>query len=65
MTFHTVYARMNLLSAVKRLIGWELRTPKGDDGDTYRCVKCGETFERDYYTCPDCGSEYVAPLETE
>lgn len=30
-----------------------------DDEPTYVCICCGETFERDYRDCPQCGKPYV------
>ena len=48
---------MSLRSWVARLLGLD----DGDDeGPTYVCVRCGETFDRDYRDCPECGKPYVA-----
>ena len=40
-----------------------LTSPDEDDRELYRCVNCGEEFERPYQECPDCGGPYVAPVE--
>ena len=42
----------------------DLLTSSGeDDRELYRCVNCGDEFERPYQECPDCGGPYVAPVE--
>lgn len=34
-----------------------------DEGDLYRCVNCGDEFERPHRECPDCGGPFVAPVD--
>ncbi|MCO8246739.1 MULTISPECIES: hypothetical protein [unclassified Haladaptatus] len=29
-----------------------------DDAETYQCIRCGETFDREYYECPACGVQH-------
>lgn len=36
-----------------------------EDGEAYRCVNCGEEFEREFRECPACGGPYVAPVEDD
>lgn len=38
-------------------------TARTDDGDLYRCINCGEEFDRPHQECPDCGGPYVAPVD--
>ena len=40
-----------------------LTSPDEDDGELYRCVNCGDEFERPFQECPACGGPYVAPVE--
>lgn len=41
------------MSLVARLLG--LVGGEDDTNESYKCIRCGRTFERDYYECPDCG----------
>jgi lipopolysaccharide biosynthesis regulator YciM len=41
---------MTLLSRLRELFG-----NGSDDTEIYQCIRCGETFKRKYYECPDCG----------
>lgn len=36
----------------------------GDDGDAaYRCIQCGEGYDRDRRECGVCGSRFVAAAD--
>jgi rRNA maturation endonuclease Nob1 len=51
---------MALLEKLKRLI----ETPSvGEEEENFRCIRCGKSFERDYQTCPECGGQFVVPLD--
>ena len=50
-----------ILDRLRRLFG----ASETDDGETYRCVNCGDEFERPYRECPECGGPYVAPVEDD
>lgn len=53
-----VYQRM-ILDRLRDLIG----TTDVEDRELYRCVNCGDEFERDYRECPQCGGPYLATVE--
>lgn len=49
--------RMIVPDIVGRLLG-------GDEDDvTYRCIRCGDEFDRDYRDCPSCDHPYVSRLD--
>jgi rubrerythrin len=50
---------MKMTDVVRRLLG------RGDDeqDELYRCIHCGDEFERNYQECPSCGRPYVVELE--
>lgn len=37
----------------------------GDDEEevNYRCIRCGEGYERNHQSCTVCGSEFLAAAE--
>ncbi|WP_162833897.1 hypothetical protein [Haladaptatus cibarius] len=43
------------MSLVARLLDFV----SSDDEAAYQCIRCGRTFERDHYECPDCGVPHV------
>jgi len=48
---------MGLFDRLRGVLGE--RSGGGDAA--YRCVRCGEGFDRPQGVCPECGSEFVAP----
>ena len=46
---------------LRRLVG----RSEGDDPEAYRCVNCGDEFERAFRECPECGGPYLAPIEDD
>jgi predicted amidophosphoribosyltransferase len=34
-----------------------------EDAEPFRCVKCGVGLDRNHRSCPECGSEFVAPVD--
>ncbi|WP_436927542.1 hypothetical protein [Halosimplex amylolyticum] len=53
---------MGLLRRITRL----LRKPSIDPEkreENYRCIRCGAVFERNHRVCPDCGTQYVLPID--
>jgi|GEM_PF-5463952 len=46
----------------KFLRGSPLSAVDGDE-KRYRCIKCGERFEKSHAACPSCGSSFVADTE--
>lgn len=42
-----------------------LRSPNEDDRALYRCINCGDEFDRSYRECPECGGPFVAPVEDD
>jgi len=48
-----------VLDRIRDLLG----NSADDERDRYRCINCGEEFERPFRECPDCGGEFVAPVE--
>ena len=55
---------MRLLEYVRYLIpgGVDLWT---SNGPTFRCLRCGAEFQRQYDTCPDCRARYLAEVEED
>ena len=45
---------MALLRRLRGLFGGD-----SDDSETYGCIRCGATFDREYYECPDCGAAHA------
>ncbi|WP_202935184.1 hypothetical protein [Halorussus amylolyticus] len=41
----------------------DLLDSSDDDRELYRCVNCGDEFERAFRECPACGGPYVAPVD--
>jgi len=37
----------------------------GDDDQPYRCISCGAGLDRNYRACPECGNEFVAPVDDD
>jgi len=48
-----------VLERIRDLLG----NSADEERDLYRCINCGEEFERPFRECPDCGGEFVAPVE--
>lgn len=36
---------------------------RDEEEDAYRCINCGDEFEKDHHDCPSCGRPYVAEME--
>lgn len=51
---------------VNRLRGVVAELTGGADADSegeYRCIRCGNEFDKNVHTCPTCGGEFVGPAE--
>ncbi|MFC4989438.1 hypothetical protein [Saliphagus infecundisoli] len=49
---------MGLVERIRGLFGGD------DEGEAnYRCIRCGEGYERNHQSCPACGSEFLAAAE--
>lgn len=48
-----------VLDRIRDLLG----NSADEERDRYRCINCGEEFERPFRECPDCGGQFVAPVE--
>lgn len=48
---------MNVRDVVRRVLG------RDEEGPTYRCIRCGDEFDRDSHDCPSCGHPYVSRVE--
>jgi len=47
---------------IKRIISW-IRGPSvnpDDREESYTCIKCGETFDREVKSCSACGNRFIA-----
>ena len=58
---------MVLLRAVKRLFAEGTKLVWGPvvEQEPYRCIKCGDEYERDRTTCPTCGGFIAEPDDSE
>lgn len=54
---------MEIKKFVKQMLG--LETHEYSDAPTYRCLRCGEEFERNYNSCPECSAAFVARADEE
>ncbi|WP_231186539.1 hypothetical protein [Haladaptatus sp. DYF46] len=45
---------MAILTRLRELLGND-----SDDTETYGCIRCGATFDWEYYECPDCGAAHA------
>ncbi|MFC4358453.1 zinc ribbon domain-containing protein [Halobium salinum] len=50
---------MSILQRLRSML-----TPDTDRGVKFECSACGETFESDHATCPNCGSDNVVERES-
>jgi hypothetical protein len=50
--------RRMLLDRLRTLFG----ASDDEDRELYRCVNCGDEFERPHQECPACGGPYVAAV---
>lgn len=49
---------MGLFERIRGLFGGD------DEGEiNYRCIRCGEGYERNHQSCAVCGSEFLAAAE--
>lgn len=48
---------MKIAAVVRRLLG------RGEDSAEYRCIRCGDEFDRDHHDCPSCDHPYVSEVE--
>lgn len=48
---------MTVVDLVRRLLG------RGGDTETYRCIRCGDEFDRNHRDCPTCDHPYVSQVE--
>lgn len=55
---------MGLLRRIRDLFTFPMLDPDETD-PTYRCIRCGESFERDVRTCSSCGGPFVVPPKDE
>jgi rRNA maturation endonuclease Nob1 len=53
---------MGLLSRLRDLVSLPAVDRESDE-PAYRCIKCGEGYERDVSTCAACGGQFVAPVD--
>ncbi len=51
---------MDVLNTAKRLLA-PSKTEEIDED--YRCIRCSEGFDRDFHTCPECGGQFVVPID--
>lgn len=35
------------------------------DDEHYRCINCGREYTRSHAECPDCGGQFLAPIDDE
>ena len=55
---------MNIRRLLSMLVGSRWFDSVEPDGeDTYRCLRCGEGYERPQENCSICGAEFVVPTE--
>lgn len=54
---------MGYLQRLVGLLSWSPGQMATGNEDDFGCLKCGETFDRQYRTCPECGGQFVAPLD--
>lgn len=48
---------MNPFRLFRRLLN------RDSEEETYRCIHCGDQFDRNYHDCPSCGHPYVTETE--
>ncbi len=54
-----------------RITSWLRRIVPGrnyvtdDEGLSFRCLRCGKEFDRQYDTCTDCGNRFVARVDED
>lgn len=52
---------MDILTKLKRTVR---NLPIGrKEGENFQCIRCGGAFDRPHQTCPDCGGDFVAPVD--
>ncbi|WP_227356393.1 hypothetical protein [Haladaptatus salinisoli] len=51
------------MSLVARLLDFFGGTD--DESETYQCIRCGGTFDREHYECPDCGVAHAVVRTTD
>lgn len=54
---------MGITNFLRQMIG--LDSAGYSDAPTFRCIRCGEEYERNYNSCPDCGAQFVVRADEE
>ncbi|MFB6146056.1 MAG: hypothetical protein ABEJ08_00025 [Halobacteriaceae archaeon] len=54
---------MGLVNSLLNVLGVREETGADPSEGDYRCIRCGEYFDREYHTCPACGVEFVVAVE--